>query len=196
MGFGELDFIPLIVAVAAGFTAAFIDTRTFRIPNLLTAPLFLTGIIYNAITFSMAGNGVWSGIGFSFGGACVGAAVVIGLFLIGGMGAGDVKLMAAVGAWVGARNVFIIFIVAGLSTGVYSLIVLASEGAIHRAFSAVKVVIKQLTTLGKHLGATDRVEIVILQDDRQRRLVPFGAMVAFGISAVVVWRVFWGQLVQ
>src|SRR5580693_1946341 len=75
--------------------AAVIDGWKLRVPNWLTFHFALGGLIYAA----------WMGGGqmllWSLGGAVLGLALLLPLYAIGGMGAGDVKLLAGVGAWVG-----------------------------------------------------------------------------------------------
>ena len=90
--------IPREVAYLVSFVlieAAFIDGRSFRVPNWLTFHFVLGGWIY----------AYWSGGGALLllvdGGAAVGLMTLLPLYAIGGMGAGDVKLMAGVGAWIG-----------------------------------------------------------------------------------------------
>jgi prepilin peptidase CpaA len=85
------------------------DVRTRRIPNYLTLATALAGL-----GFQLGAHG-WAGLGQGFLGLCVGFALLIGLFLKGGMGAGDVKALAALGAWLGPLPTLYLFIYMGLS---------------------------------------------------------------------------------
>lgn len=81
------------------------DLRAHRIPNRLVglglaAALMLHAWSLAAGTVPLAGTHWWSPLA----GAAVGAALLLPLHLAGGMGAGDVKLMAMAGAFVGARS--------------------------------------------------------------------------------------------
>jgi prepilin peptidase CpaA len=76
--------------------AAYIDGKELRVPNWITFPMVLSGLIYSACV------GGWAGLGDGLIGMCVGLATLLPLYAIGGMGAGDVKLMAGIGAWLGA----------------------------------------------------------------------------------------------
>ena len=81
-------------------SAAIFDIRVQKIPNLLTYPTMAVGLIYHSFT-----NGV-EGFFFGAGGIGVGIGLFLIPYLIGVMGAGDAKLMGAVGAALGAKGVF------------------------------------------------------------------------------------------
>jgi prepilin peptidase CpaA len=75
--------------------AAIIDGRSLRVPNLLTYNFLAGGLIF---AFWKGGTAL---LLMSVAGAAVGLMTLLPLYAIGGMGAGDVKLMAGVGAWIG-----------------------------------------------------------------------------------------------
>jgi len=84
------------------------DVRTRRIPNYLTLGAALAGL-----GFQFGTHG-WAGVGQGLLGLCVGFALMIGFYLKGGMGAGDVKALAALGAWLGPLPTLYLFIYMGL----------------------------------------------------------------------------------
>lgn len=94
-----------LVGVVAVFVlvAAVMDVRTRRLPNWLTVPMFVAGLIFHVAT------GGWGGLGMALGGFAVGFGVLLVLWLIGGGGGGDVKLMGAVGAWLGPMMTIYVF---------------------------------------------------------------------------------------
>ncbi len=101
----------LAAVVAASGSAAAIDLRTGRIPNLLTATVAVTG-------FALAGLGL---TGHSMAGALAGALIGFALMLpghlLGGTGAGDVKLLAALGTLLGPVGIAMAFLYSAIAGG-------------------------------------------------------------------------------
>jgi prepilin peptidase CpaA len=100
----------LLVAVVSLFTAAAAlwDHRYRRIPNALTVPVFFAGWVYQA-----AFHG-WSGLGQGALGFALGFGMLFILWLIGGGGGGDVKLMGALSVWLGFHLTLLVVIVSTL----------------------------------------------------------------------------------
>lgn len=92
-----MEYINIVVLVLLLLIAAFSDAKDKKIPNKLTFPVILLGLILNLII-----NG-FSGIKFSVLGFLLGLGVFFIPFALGLMGGGDVKLMAAIGALMGWR---------------------------------------------------------------------------------------------
>ncbi|TWT90665.1 Type IV leader peptidase family protein [Pseudobythopirellula maris] len=78
--------------------AAVIDGLQLKVPNWITFPMIVSGWVYCTTLGPYAG---WEGLLYSLVGTAVGLLLLLPAYAIGGMGAGDVKLMAGIGAWVG-----------------------------------------------------------------------------------------------
>src|SRR3989442_6796607 len=100
------------VAVGVALVACVWDLHTRRIPNLLTLGAALVALIVSTSTIG------WPGLGSSMGGWVLGTALWLPLYALGGMGAGDVKLLAAIGAWLGPADVFHVALYAGFAAGI------------------------------------------------------------------------------
>ncbi|MGQ9920356.1 MAG: A24 family peptidase [Desulfobacca sp.] len=109
---------PLLLSlVMAGW-----DLRTRRIPNFLTFGGALAGIVFQTIFLG------WSGLGQALAGMALGLLLLLLPYVLGGMGAGDVKALAALGAWLGPGGIFSVFCYMGLAGGLLSLAVLLWTG--------------------------------------------------------------------
>ena len=86
----SISGVCLLVSVVL-IVAAIIDGYKLKVPNWITFPLIITGWIGSAVLFG------WAGLGWSLAGTAVGLALLLPAYAIGGMGAGDVKLLAGVG---------------------------------------------------------------------------------------------------
>ena len=113
-----MNFTISIILAAALLTATVTDLKSQRIYNWLTFPLMLAGLAFHATVGGLDGL-LMSAAGFG-----LGLAVMILPFMLGMMGAGDVKLMAGIGAWVGASTILTAFVFTCLAGGVYGLGVL------------------------------------------------------------------------
>lgn len=123
---------PVWVIVPAGLmlaAAGVSDIRTRRIPNALTFGAAACGLAAHLLA------GGWHGALFSLGGWGLGLAAFLPLFLLGGMGAGDVKLLAAVGAWLGPAGAGWTALYAAIAGGAMALVMALGRGYLKTAFA-------------------------------------------------------------
>ena len=170
--------IPITVVLIAVFAATLTDLRAFRISNLLTLPLVVTGLMYHGYMSGMEGLTV------SMGGIIFGFLSLFAFFLLGGMGGGDVKLMAGIGAWLGWPLTFLVFIAAALAAGLYALFLILANGQLRETWVRLQLIWYKISAIGRHIGAEDKIEAEVRRDDRRQRLIPFAAMTMVGLLAI------------
>jgi len=163
--------LVLLATLIAGLT----DALWFRIYNALTIPVLLGGIAYHA--FAPDGAGIW----FALGGALMGLVILIVLFARGGVAAGDVKLLTAIGSWIGAHDVMVVFVITGLCVGAYSAVVRLRNRR-DSSDSTTTPVDQPRPTVDDFVDADIAT--------KRRRVVPMAAMMAIGLVTAVVLN-FW-----
>src|SRR4029453_14220400 len=90
------DNWPIWFVTITLVVAAVIDGLKLKVPNWITYPMVLSGWVYSVTLAPYPG---WEGLLYSLVGTAVGLALLLPAYAVGGMGAGDVKLLAGVGAW-------------------------------------------------------------------------------------------------
>jgi prepilin peptidase CpaA len=146
------------------------DWRSRRIPNWLTVPALLVGILGNTI---YAG---WPGTITALEGAGLGLLVLFPFVVIRAMGAGDWKLVGAMGAFVGPRPLLLVLVVALIVAGVMALAVVIYKRRLGQT----------LRNIGRLLFAfaSGRPgDPAISLDNPNAVKIPFG--VAFAIAAIL-----------
>ena len=112
----------LLAVLGFTVTAAVSDYRTRRLPNWLTVTAFFAALIVHTAI------GGLTGLGLSLSGFATGFSILLVLWLLGGGGGGDVKLMGALGAWLGPLLTLRVFLVSAV------VLVIAAGGALVLAF--------------------------------------------------------------
>ncbi len=162
------------VSLVCVMTAAISDFHVRRIPNWLTLPSILLGLVLNGAFFG------WSGLVLSLKGLGLGFLLLFFWYLLGGMGAGDVKLLSAVGAILGPRLVFFAFIWTAIAGGVIAVTVMISRKAVMQTFRNLKILIQSWVIAGSNSEANLTI--------RNQSLIklPYGVAIAVGTS-LAVW---------
>jgi prepilin peptidase CpaA len=139
LAFVESNTVQWGVVIGASLAAALIDLRIRKIPNRLTLPLAATGFAFAAL------SGGWAGAGDSLAGFLALLLPFFALFALKGTGAGDAKMMGAIGAWLGLRSGIVVLLAVAIAGGVLSLLRMLVDRQRGRwfgeAFSAIYVTI-------------------------------------------------------
>ncbi|MCA0987530.1 A24 family peptidase [Guptibacillus algicola] len=139
------------------------DIRNRKILNIVTFPAMLLGVVYYTITLG------FEGLLFSVAGLLVGFLLLIIPYLLGGMGAGDVKLLASVGALTGVTFVLHSFVYTALAGGVIALILLVR-----------RLEFKKLSPLYLLSFFYLLKNITSSNDDKPRITFPYGVAITVG----------------
>ena len=123
-------FVSLVLVVAA-----VIDGWKLKVPNWITFPMIISGWLYSCASGGLAGLG-WSLLATSFG-----LALLYGIYMVGGMGAGDVKLLAGIGAWVHAEHTWNIFASTAIVGGAMAIMMIAYSGRWRKHFQQFNMLI-------------------------------------------------------
>jgi prepilin peptidase CpaA len=122
----------MIVLVGVLATASATDLGRYRIPNWLTFPAMVAGLGLNTIAAGARG------LLFSIEGLFLGMGLFIILYCMGGMGAGDVKLMGAVWSMLGPHMVLTAALCTTVVGGIYALAIIALHPAARATRAAMK----------------------------------------------------------
>src|SRR5262245_47024348 len=134
----HMQQMALLVAIVACVT----DVRTRRIPNVLTFGAAIAAVATHAWL-----GGV-EGLRTSVTGWLVGALLFFPLFALRGMGAGDVKLLAAIGAWLGPTSTVMVAFYSTLAGGVMALVVALHAGYLRQALRNLMLLAQFWLTVG------------------------------------------------
>ena len=130
---------PIKLVSAILILAAWIDGKELKVPNWITFPMVLSGLVYSATI----GDGISAGLL----GMCCGLLCLLPLYSVGGMGAGDVKLMAGIGAWVGWEITFYSFCVSVIVGAVMAVIMVASRGAWKKHYEQFLMILSEWSVI-------------------------------------------------
>jgi len=137
-GFSET---MLAVIIPATLIASWTDYRRHRVPNWLNVSIVVLGLGAQVAFFGLAG--VKSGLL----GMLVGFSMLILLWAMHGMGAGDVKLMVAVGAWLGPVMTFYAVLVGALAGGVVALGMIAARRSWFQTMANLGLLMRKVSTV-------------------------------------------------
>lgn len=170
----------MILALGLATMGAVKDVGGGRIPNWLTY-----GGLAAALVVRCAAWG-WLGVRGGFLGVLVGGGIFYLLFLLGGMGGGDVKLMAAVGAWAGAAQAVAILIGAAIAGGILAV------GYMVFRRQVLRTLLNTVELIRHHLTSGLQPHPVLNIREPSSMRVPYGLAIAIGTLYCVGNTFWWG----
>jgi prepilin peptidase CpaA len=159
--------------------AAVIDGRQLRVPNWLTFPFVISGLAYAC----WSGGSDTAGLLGSLAGTAVGLLTLLPLYAIGGMGAGDVKLMAGLGAWVGTKITLGAFVSTAIAGGICGLAMMLASGDWIRHWATVQTIGHEIVTIRNPVKLSERAQ----ERKKSMMLLPYGIPIAIGSIAYFAW---------
>jgi len=169
--FSHLNLIlPFVIALWISWG----DLKTRRIPNYLTFGAALAGLAYNL------GVSGWGGLGDGLLGLLLGFGFLIVPYIMGGMGAGDVKALAALGAWLGPTGTLYLFCYMAIAGGLMSLAVLIRKAILWQKIRQGWVSLFNL------LLCQGRDKTVASPPTQIIKGIPYGVAIALGMGMLLV----------
>ncbi|WP_165250973.1 A24 family peptidase [Paludisphaera soli] len=178
----RVQVLFLSAAAVATVIAAATDLWKFKVYNALTFPVLLAGLAASAWF-----NG-WGGLATSGLGALTGFGLLVAFFVMGGVGAGDVKLLTALGAWLGPALTVQVFLASAIAAGVYSLALTYLSGGLAATAVDLLFLIQRMRRGEIIASGAPSIRQEAARPDRRRRLVPFAAMTCLGFFVTIAWR--------
>ncbi|MEM7457589.1 MAG: A24 family peptidase [Planctomycetota bacterium] len=170
------DHWHIWVVTAFVIYAAYIDGKELRVPNAITFPMIIAGWIYSMIAFGIDGQGALTGLGWSLAGTAVGLATLLPFYAIGGMGAGDVKMMAAIGAWVYCSTTFYAFCVSAVVGAILAVVMIMRSGNSKKHWNQFFFIANEIMTVRN----PDQLSAIAAERKSSMQLLPYGIPIAIG----------------
>jgi prepilin peptidase CpaA len=175
-----MDHVPREVIWLVSFVlaeAAVIEGRSLRVPNWLTYHFLIGGLVF---AFCTGGTRL---LLVSMAGAAVGLLSLLPLYAIGGMGAGDVKLMAGLGAWLGPSLTLAAFVASALTGSLLAFAMMAYSGEWYAHLAMIQFIGREVLTVRNPVVLAERAA------ERKPRmmLLPYAIPIALGSITYFAW---------
>lgn len=180
------------IVLALSTLIAWGDLLHYRISNRAVLLTLMMGLVWNA------SNALWIGAAMGLLGVLVGFVLLVPFYAMGGVTAGDVKWLAALGAWYGPRGIVGVFLVSSILLGVFCLVSIAYRyiGMVRQTPRA-GLAMESRGTLGlgsstststSTIGNKARIDDVYCSADRRSVLIPYAVPVAIGVLMIESYR--------
>lgn len=157
--------------IGVTLVAAFVDFRTHKIPNWLTVPALVLGLTLRTVISG------WAGAKASLEGAALALVLLLPLVLMRALGAGDWKLMGAVGAFTGPILFLFVLLGSVLVSGLMAMVEMTRTRRVKETFHNLSVLVHGFFSFGV------RPNPEISLDNPALLKLPFGVAVAIATLA-------------
>jgi len=169
----------LFLALALAISAAVFDVQQRRIPNRLTYPAMVAGVALRGVLFG------WRGVLTAAEGWALAGGIVFLFYLVRAMGAGDVKLLAAIGSLVGPRHALAVLLATAIFGGLFAIVYAIYRGRMRSTLRNVGSV------LWFHARSGLQAHPELNLDNPATLRMPYGVAIAAGTlyACLATW---WG----
>ncbi len=157
--------------------AAVIDGFELKVPNWVTFPFIVSGWIYSVAAFG------WEGLAWSVAGTVVGLLLLLPAYAIGGMGAGDVKLLAGVGAWVYSTHTMYAFAFTAVIGAVLAIAMVLARRGWKKHSDQFWMILNEITVLRN----PEQLAEIAAKRKPSMLLLPYGIPIAIGTIVYFLW---------
>jgi prepilin peptidase CpaA len=169
----------VMAALLLAATAAVLDLQRHRIPNWLTYPGIVAGFTLRGLLLG------WKGVGTALAGLLLAGGIMFLFFMVRAMGAGDVKIMAAIGAFVGPRDAVNVLLATAICGGVLAIAYALYQRRMVSTLKNVGIVLRF------HAWAGVQAHPELNLDNPTALRMPYGLAIALGTLyafTAVLWR--------
>jgi prepilin peptidase CpaA len=168
---------PIWLVTVVLVVAAVIDGIQLKVPNWLTYPFVITGWVYSVSAYGLEGLG-WTVLG-----TIVGLVLLLPAYSIGGMGAGDVKLMMGIGAWVHVSTTFYAFCATTIVGAVLAVLMVLARKAWQKHYMQFWSILAEIMVIKN----PDKLATIAAERKSTMLLLPYGIPMAIGTIGYFAW---------
>ena len=180
---GIIDNWPVWFVSVTLVVAAVIDGIKLKVPNWITFPLIMSGWLFSAWVAGSSGMTWYQGLGWSLLGTAVGLALLLPAYAIGGMGAGDVKLLAGVGAWMHGTHTAYAFAVSAVVGAVLAVGMVLYRRAWTKHSNQFWLILNEILLIRDPGQLTE----IAAERKSSMLLLPYGIPIAIGTIVYFAW---------
>jgi prepilin peptidase CpaA len=174
---------PVWLVTVTLIVAAVVDGFELKVPNWITFPMVLGGWAYSGMAAGSLGMTWWEGLGWSLAGTALGLALLLPAYAIGGMGAGDVKLLAGVGAWMHSTHTLYAFVISALAGAIIAVGMVFYQRSLKKHTTQFWMILTEMLTIRD----PNQLSAIAAQRKSSMLLLPYGIPIAIGTIAYFAW---------